>query len=112
MDISASELDARMKRGENLVLFDVRQPHERTFCKIATPDTIVDLFIPMADVPARLEELRGLVESRSIYVYCHHGVRSRMVADWLSAQGLANVFNLAGGIDHWSDVIDPTVAKY
>ncbi len=91
MDVSVGELDERMKRGENLVLFDVREPHERAFCKIATPDTIEDLHIPMADIPAHLDEVRRLAAARSVFVYCHHGVRSRMVADWLSAQGVKQV---------------------
>jgi rhodanese-related sulfurtransferase len=35
-----------------------------------------------------------------------------MVADWLSLQGLDDVSNLSGGIDAWSLVVDPQVARY
>jgi sulfur-carrier protein adenylyltransferase/sulfurtransferase len=45
-------------------------------------------------------------------VYCHHGVRSRSVVDWLTRQNVARVFNLEGGIDDWSEVVDPTVPRY
>jgi adenylyltransferase/sulfurtransferase len=30
----------------------------------------------------------------------------------LKQRGFANVYNLEGGIDAWSDLIDPTVPKY
>ena len=112
MDVSVKDLDERMRRGEGLVLLDVRQPHERAYCKIDAAGTVVDWHVPMADVPARLEEVRGLAATRPMIVYCHHGVRSRMVTDWLRAQGVASVFNLAGGIDHWSNLVDPAVPKY
>lgn len=47
------------------------------------------------------------------YVLCHHGVRSRRVADWLVAQGVvtSSVYNVSGGIDAWSRH-DPSVPRY
>ena len=37
-----------------------------------------------------------------LVVYCHHGVRSRAVAEWLAERGLTGILNLQGGIDAWS----------
>jgi rhodanese-related sulfurtransferase len=45
-------------------------------------------------------------------VYCHHGVRSRQVANWLRGQGFAQVQSLAGGIDRWTLEIDATLPRY
>lgn len=47
-----------------------------------------------------------------IVVICHHGIRSAMVAEWLSNQGYTQVFNLEGGIDAWSRRIDQNIDIY
>lgn len=66
----------------------------------------------MDEIPGRLEEVRTLGTRGPIVVYCHHGVRSRMVANWLAGQGLSRVINLQGGIDAWSLSVDRGVARY
>jgi len=45
-------------------------------------------------------------------VFCHHGVRSLSVVDWLRRQGVENCQSMAGGIDRWSLEIDPAVRRY
>ena len=65
--------------------------------------------IPMADVPARVQELDP---EQHIVVYCHHGVRSLSVTDWLRKQGYEKVQSLSGGINRWSHEIDPAVPRY
>jgi adenylyltransferase/sulfurtransferase len=47
-----------------------------------------------------------------IVVYCHHGSRSLLAAEFLVEQGFPRVWNLTGGIDRWSSEVDPTVATY
>jgi len=47
-----------------------------------------------------------------IVVLCHHGQRSLSVAMWLRGQGFERAQSLAGGIDAWSRVIDPSVPRY
>jgi len=44
-------------------------------------------------------------------VYCHHGVRSASVAEFLRQQGFKAV-NLQGGVDQWARVIDPSMKRY
>jgi rhodanese-related sulfurtransferase len=66
--------------------------------------------IPMNDTPDRIEEVRAI--EVPIVVYCHHGVRSMHVVQWLRAQGLDNVSSLSGGIDRWSLEIDPDLPRY
>jgi rhodanese-related sulfurtransferase len=39
-------------------------------------------------------------------------MRSAQAARLLQQRGFANVYNLQGGIDAWSDQIDPNVPKY
>jgi rhodanese-related sulfurtransferase len=45
-------------------------------------------------------------------VFCHHGVRSLSVVDWLRRQGLENCRSMSGGIDLWSLQVDATVRRY
>jgi rhodanese-related sulfurtransferase len=110
--LTPNELDARLASGEHLTVVDVREPVERSFCAIKLPPTVTDLHIPMGDVTSRLEEFRTAATLGPILVYCHHGVRSRMVVEWLSRQGVPGVLNLEGGIDDWSEAVDPGVPRY
>ena len=66
----------------------------------------------MAQVPARFDDLRAAAESAPMVVYCHRGIRSMTVADWLTCRGVRDVHNLEGGIDAWSALVDPGLARY
>ncbi|HZY92309.1 MAG TPA: rhodanese-like domain-containing protein [Thermoplasmata archaeon] len=103
--VSPTALAARLKEHpQDLVLLDVREPMERDLAKIEP-----SLFIPMDQVPYRLEEIPKGVE---LVVYCHSGTRSAMVAGFLEGQGYQRVGNLMGGIDAWSRRVDPSVPRY
>lgn len=101
---TCQEVKQRLDNGDKMVLLDVRETPERSFCAIDG-----SLHIPMAEVPVRLAELNA---DEPIVVVCHHGVRSFQVAHYLKANGFENVYNLAGGIDQWSLTVDPTVPRY
>jgi len=45
-------------------------------------------------------------------VHCKVGGRSAKAVQQLQASGFRKVWNLAGGINRWSDDVDPTVPKY
>lgn len=64
----------------------------------------------MNETPERIGDYRS--GEGLCVVYCHHGVRSLNVAAWLRQQGLDNVRSLAGGIDGWSLLIDPSLPRY
>jgi rhodanese-related sulfurtransferase len=110
--MTAAELAERLERGERLAVLDVREPRERAYCAIVVPPASADLHVPMAQVPDRLDAIRAAAAGATLVVYCHHGVRSQMVADWLTAQGISGVANLDGGIDDWSRTVDPVVPRY
>jgi rhodanese-related sulfurtransferase len=111
-EIAPRNLANLLGRGEVFVLLDVREPVERNFCAIPTHPAVVDLHVPVSQVPGRLDDLAAACAGRPTVVYCHHGVRSRMVADWLALQGLSDLHNLAGGIDAWSVDVDPLLPRY
>ena len=64
----------------------------------------------MRQIPSHLDELQAAVARGPLVVYCHHGVRSMAVAEWLAERGLAGILNLQGGIDAWSSEVDPGAA--
>ena len=102
--ITPRELKARLDRGDDLFLLDVREPHEREICHIGGE------LIPKDTVAQNLEKLP---RDREIVVYCRSGGRSQWVAQALKAHhGFQNVINLAGGVLRWSDEVDPAVRKY
>lgn len=85
-------------------LLDVREPSEFGFCAI--PGSVL---MPMASVPARMQELEPDAE---IVVICHHGGRSMQVAMFLERQGFSNLINLAGGVAQWAAQVDPSMPQY
>jgi rhodanese-related sulfurtransferase len=103
-EISVFELKRRRDAGESLLLLDVREPDE-----IATASISDAVTIPMGEIPARFGELPAGVP---IVVMCHGGVRSARVSGYLNANGYEGAVNLAGGIDAWSESIDPGVPRY
>lgn len=86
------------------LLLDVREPDELAICQVPGA-----LAIPMRQIPA---QLGALPRDRHILVLCHHGSRSLRVTQYLRANGLANVSNIAGGIDAWAERIDPALTRY
>jgi rhodanese-related sulfurtransferase len=95
-------------RARRALLLDVREPWEVELAAIRV-DGVEARHIPMSRIPERLDELDP---SQSIVCVCHHGVRSLQVVAFLERQGFGSVYNLAGGIDAWSQQVDPGVPRY
>ncbi len=98
------ELKARIDRGDDLVIVDVREPQEYQINRIAG-----SVLIPLGDVPRRVNELDP---GREHVIQCKSGVRSARAADFLRSVGFTKVLNLRGGILDWVDKVDPTQPKY
>jgi len=104
VEISALELKARIDRGDDLVIVDVREPQEYQINRIAG-----SILMPLGDVPKRVNELDP---DREHVIQCRSGVRSAKAADFLRSVGFARVLNLKGGILDWVDKVDPSQPKY
>ena len=65
--------------------------------------------IPLGELPQRAHELD---REKEIFVLCHSGMRSERAAELLRSAGFPRVANVAGGIDAWSEEIDPNVPRY
>lgn len=86
------------------IILDVREGWELERCSLPGAT-----WIPLREVPARLEELNPNAE---IVVLCHHGVRSYHIARLLEHEGFGHVYNLATGIDGWARQVDPSMPIY
>jgi len=98
------QLKERLDRGDDIFLLDVREEWEHGLSRIEG-----STLIPLGQVADRVQEFQFEEE---IVVYCHHGVRSHHAAVILLESGFKKVHNLIGGIDAWSQIIDPSVPRY
>jgi sulfur-carrier protein adenylyltransferase/sulfurtransferase len=121
LEIDVNELQLRLQNGEDLIILDVREPHER---EIATLEDT--LFIPKGAIQTaknavlagrKLREetvLAQIPEGREVIVYCRTGKRSADVIRMLREIGYDknNMRNLEGGILAWAQEIDDAMPMY
>jgi len=103
-EIDAPGLKKSLDSGLDVVLLDVREPHEFEFCHLKGSK-----LVPLGQLADRLSELD---KSRETVVYCHTGVRSARAVEFLRMNGFRSVKNLKGGIKSWSELVDPEMPKY
>jgi sulfur-carrier protein adenylyltransferase/sulfurtransferase len=105
LEIGVEDLRSeRDTKGDDLILVDVREPHEWDIVHIEGAR-----LIPLSQLPDRLGELDGHAE---IVTQCHHGSRSLKALEILRGAGFNKVRSLAGGIDAWAERIEPGMARY
>ena len=104
MEISVAALKSRIDGGNPPILIDVRWPQEWEINRL--PGAVL---VPLDRVAEIVEEYEP---EKEIVLYCHHGIRSLNAAMFLRSQGFTQTRSLAGGIDLWSERIDPEVPRY
>jgi rhodanese-related sulfurtransferase len=92
--------------NEPVYLLDVREPWEHEHCRLPA-----STLIPLGELATRIDDIDAAKEAKVI-VYCHHGIRSLSGAGILEIHGFREAYSLAGGIDAWSLLIDPSVPRY
>jgi len=103
-DISPRELAARIERGDDIQLVDVREKWEWDIARIPSAQ-----LIPLGELE---DNIMSLDRKREVVLYCKSGVRSLHAAEELADAGFSKVANLSGGILRWSQEVDPTVVRY
>jgi rhodanese-related sulfurtransferase len=95
--ITVEELQARLQAGEEVLLVDVREPHEHAEFNIG------GVLHPLGRVlQADVDELEAM-RDREVVIYCRSGNRSGQACLMLEAMGFPNVRNLVGGMLAWRD---------
>lgn len=110
MEISPTQLKERLDKGDQLVLLDVRDPHELMIANIE--DAISPIHIPKGELKERISEIESFKNDKDIVVYCRTGKRSVECSAILKELGFTRVLNLTGGLHAWSDDVDCSVMKY
>ena len=109
IQISVEELAKLLSLGDPVIqLVDVREPEEVLKSHI---DGFVNL--PLSAFADWAEQIKTRFDPHAeTLVLCHHGVRSAQMCQWLISLGFTNVKNIAGGIDAYSILVDPSVPQY
>lgn len=108
--ISVEELAHHLRSAstEELQLVDVREPEEVAIAYVKGFD-----ILPLSQFAEWADEIQTRFDPHAeTLVLCHHGIRSAQMCQWLSHQGFTNVKNVAGGIDAYSILVDPTIPRY
>ncbi len=102
--MTVQDLAERLKTKDAPTLIDVREPREFVYAHIEGA-----VLKPLGEIYQWSSELN---KEQFYVLMCHTGGRSFQAAIFLERMGFKQVANLLGGIDDWSDRIDPTVPKY
>lgn len=107
--ISVEDLAHRLRASaQEIQLIDVREPEEVAIAHIKG-----FVILPLSQFADWANQIQTRFDPHAeTLVMCHHGIRSAQMCQWLSHQGFTNVKNVAGGIDAYSLLIDPTVPQY
>ena len=104
IEITAKELKAKIDAdGKDLVVIDVREPHEWEISHLDFAR-----LIPKGDLPDHLKEFDA---TKDYVLHCKSGVRSLEAARLMKAAGF-RVKSLRGGINAWAREIDPRLPTY
>jgi len=103
-EIEVKDVKAKLDRGDDFVLIDVREPHEYRIASIPGAK-----LVPLGQVPQHLDEFD---KDADIVIHCKSGMRSAKACGIFRQAGFQHVRNMKGGILAWSDQVDPSVPKY
>ena len=104
MEITATEVKARMDNSDDFILIDCREAHEYDICKIEGA-----ILIPLSDYEAGVA---AIDKSADIVIHCKLGGRSAQAQAWMLQNGYTQVLNMTGGITAWSNDVDDSVPVY
>lgn len=103
IQMTPKKLFSILNSPKPLPVIDIREGWEREICSLPQ-----STHLPLGTLDKNLDELP---KDQGFVVMCHHGVRSLKTVLWLRQLGY-EAYNLIGGINSWSEEIDPSVAKY
>ncbi len=101
--INVFELKKKFDNNESIIVFDVRTKEEWDI-------THLNNTLFFNDYPKN--KLKQIDKSHPIAFLCHHGQRSKRIAETFRTKGFTNIFNVIGGISEWSSKINNKIDKY
>jgi sulfur-carrier protein adenylyltransferase/sulfurtransferase len=108
-EISVTELKAALDSDrDNILLLDVRNPHEYEIGKIDG-----SLLVPLGDLEngSGIAKVKEALGDKKLIAHCKLGGRSAKALAILKEAGIEGT-NVTGGINAWSQEVDPSVPQY
>jgi monothiol glutaredoxin len=103
LSLLVEALQQRLTDGDITVL-DIRPAADRALAPFPGAHQVLD--------EDSLPQLAALPKDTALAFLCHHGNSSQQAAEHFRGLGFRQLFNVEGGIDAWSQRIDPSVARY
>ena len=103
VQVSVVDLKEMMASGTVYELVDVRTDVERSIARVEEFRLLDQKYH---------DQLCGSAKDMPMIFLCHHGIRSQQAAEYFRQQGFRNLYNVQGGIDAWSQLVDPSVPRY
>jgi rhodanese-related sulfurtransferase len=91
---TALELMDELKKRNDILLIDIREPHE-----LAKKGIENSIHIPMGDIQNKIPTLP---KDKDIIIFCHLGFRSKQVRNYLRKIGFYKAAHLKGGLYSWN----------
>lgn len=103
LEVTPDDVKTMLAKDAAPLLLDVRNAWEHEVCRIDG-----SVLIPLNQLASRLGEIS---REKPIVVYCHHGQRSLLAAQFLQQEGY-EASSMRGGIDEWAARIEPAMVRY
>jgi sulfur-carrier protein adenylyltransferase/sulfurtransferase len=103
-EISVQELKQLRDKEPDLYLLDVREQNEWDIARIEGAH--------LKPLSMLEENFNDIPKDAPVYCFCKMGGRSAKAVHFLKSQGYSRVINVKGGIQAWSQDVDPTVPRY
>ena len=96
-EITVEELKARVDKGEELNVIDVREPAEYAEANLGVT------LIPLGNiVNMQIDEIEDL-KDKELIIHCRSGARSAQACMVLESMGFTDTVNVKGGINAWRE---------
>ena len=103
-EISVRELKQLRDQQPDLYLLDVREQYEWDIARIEGAH--------LKPLSVLEEDFEDIPKDKPVYCFCKMGGRSARAVEFLKSRGYSYIANVKGGIQAWSEEIDPAVAYY
>jgi len=103
-EITVRELKQLRDKQPNLYLLDVREQAEWDIARIKGAH--------LKPLSTLKEDFEDIPKDKPVYCFCQFGGRSTRAIEFLKSQGYTYLVNIKGGIQAWSEEIDPTIPHY
>lgn len=91
---TALELMEELDKRDDILLIDIREPHE-----LAKRGIENSMHIPMGEIQNKIPTLP---KDKDIIIFCHLGFRSKQVRNYLRKIGFHKAAHLKGGLYSWN----------